>query len=345
MKAIAIVEKGKMGIIDIPKPTIGEYDCLVKVETCGFCSATDMKLIDNDHSRENITYPAVLGHEGAGIVVEIGDKVKNWKIGDSVINPLLPSPSKDAGYSLKYGGMAQYAIAKDLEAMITDGLQPPYSPDRVPTRKIPSTISMTDAALVLSVKEIYKSLQNFGFQEGMDVLVYGDGPVGFGLCLFLRQQKAGFVCCIGHHESRLAKIKDEAGADLVINSRHLSVSETLKDRKFNLVIDAVGKPSILVEGAKMLVPGGKACLYGVLSPEDSKIDLLDFPNHVTIHIQSFPYREHDCQDEIIEMITSGKLNLKSFYTHVMPAEDINKAVAMTRSREAYKVVMRMHEGP
>ncbi len=343
MKALAIVAKGEMGVIDIPKPVPGPYDCLVKVETCGFCSATDMKLIDNDHSRENVTYPAILGHEGAGNVVEVGAKVTHFQVGDAVINPTLPHPGDDAGYTLKYGGMVQYALARDLQAMVDDGITPPYNPDRSPTRKIPNSISMTDAALVLSVKEIFKSLRNFDFQAGMDVLVYGDGPVGFGLCLFLRRQQANRVVCVGHHQKRLQKIKDEAMADQVINSHQEKVEDAVGNQKFDLVIDAVGKTAIIRQGASLLKPGGKVGIYGVLSPEDSKIDLLDLPNHVTLHIQSFPYREHDCHDEIIEMVTSGQLNLQTFYTHVLPADDVAQAVSMTRSREAYKVVLKMFE--
>lgn len=343
MKAVAILEIGKVGLIEIPKPVMGEYECLVKVETCGFCSGTDMKFIDNEHSREKLTYPAILGHEGAGRIIGIGSKVRHFQIGDSVINPSLPWPAPDAGYIIRWGGMAEYALVKDLQAMIDDGLQPPTLPERTGTRKIPSSISMEDAALILSVKEIFKSLRNFGFKPGMDVLVYGDGMVGFGLCLFMRQQQAGRVCCIGHHPQRLEKIRTEALADQVIDTREMTLDTALQDQKFDMVIDAVGKPAILVEGAKRLRPGGKIALYGVLSPHDSKIDLLDLPNHVTLHLQSFPYREHDCHDEVVEMVTSGKLDLKAFYSHVLPASEISQAVAMTRNRTAYKVVLRMSE--
>ncbi len=341
MKAVAILGKGKTGMVEIPKPVMGEYDCLVKVETCGFCSGTDMKFIDDEHSREVLTYPAILGHEGAGRIIDVGSKVRHFQVGDSVINPNLPWPAPDAGYIIRWGGMAEYALVKDVQAMIDDGLEPPYLPDRSGTRKIPSSISMDDAALILSVKEIFKSLRNFGFKPGMDVLVYGDGMVGFGLCLFMRRQQAGRVCCIGHHPQRLEKIKNEAQADQVVNTHETTPDAALQGQKFDLVIDAVGKPAILLEGAKRLRPGGKIALYGVLSPHDSKIDLLDLPNHVTLHIQSFPYREHDCHDEIVEMVTSGELDLKTFYSHVMPAADIDRAVAMTRDRTAYKVVLRM----
>jgi len=343
MKAVAILAKGKTGLIDIPKPVMEAYDCLVKVETCGFCSGTDMKFIDDEHSREKLTYPAVLGHESAGRIIEAGSKVRYFKVGDSVINPTLPWPATDAGYIIRWGGMAEYALVRDLQAMIDDGLQPPQAPDRTPTRKIPGSISMEDAALILSVKEIFTSLRNFGFKPGMDVLVYGDGMVGFGLCLFMRRQQAGRICCVGHHPQRLEKIRNEAGANQIVNTHETTMDDALQDQKFDLVIDAVGKPAILVEGAKRLRPGGKVALYGVLSPRDSKIDLLDLPNHITLHIQSFPYREHDCHEEIVEMVTRGELDLKTFYSHVMPAEDIDRAVAMTRDRSAYKVVMRMPE--
>jgi threonine dehydrogenase-like Zn-dependent dehydrogenase len=239
--------------------------------------------------------------------------------------------------------MVEYSLVTDLQAMVDDGLTPPYSPDRTPTRKIPSSISMEDAALLLTVKEIFTAIRNFGFKPGMDVLVYGDGPVGFGLCLFLRRLQAGRVCCVGHHQERLEKILREASVDQIVNSHDETVEKALEGQKFDLVIDAVGKTAILTQGASLLRPGGKVALYGVPSPHDSIVNLLDFPTHCSIHIQYFPYREHDCQDEIVEMVTSGQLDLKTFYTHVLPADEISRAVTMMRDRTAYKIVMKMSE--
>lgn len=197
MKAVAIVEKGKTDIIEIPEPNPGDYDCLVNIMTCGFCNATDMKLIDDVHSREKVVYPAVLGHEGAGTIISTGSKVRNYKTGDSVISPGQPTPQSSAGYSLKYGAMAEYGVVTDFAAMIEDGLMINQDLDTVAARKIPSSICMEDAALILSVKEIYKALVNFGMTKDMSVLVYGDGPIGFGLCYFSELMGAKLTACVG----------------------------------------------------------------------------------------------------------------------------------------------------
>lgn len=129
----------------------------------------------------------------------------------------------------------------------------------------------------------------------------------------------------------------------MINSNKSNPDDILGNRTFDLVIDAVGKSDILKDGSRRLKPGGKIALYGVLSPKESVIDLLDFPNHVVIHLKSFPYREHACHDEIIEMILSKKINLKHFCSHVLPASEIEKIVTMTRERKAYKIVVNMNE--
>ena len=54
---------------------------------------------------------------------------------------------------------------------------------------------------------------------------------------------------------------------------------------------------------------------------------------------NFPQGEHDVHDEIVEMAISGELTLGDFYSHVVPADEIQKAVDMVKSREAFKIVV------
>ena len=88
MKSEAVVnygpEKGSVEIREVDKPSIGDEDVLVKVSNVGVCGS-DLHQWTADHSWK-VNYPVVLGHEFGGVVVEKGNRVTGWKVGDRVVS-------------------------------------------------------------------------------------------------------------------------------------------------------------------------------------------------------------------------------------------------------------------
>ena len=115
MKGLIVDEQGCVRLVnDIPFPEPGDYEALVKVECCMICNGTDMEIIQKK-LEETTRYPLVLGHEGVGVVVKTGKKVRNIKVGDRVLRVSLPDSEK---YYSGWGSFAEYAIVKDGKAMI-----------------------------------------------------------------------------------------------------------------------------------------------------------------------------------------------------------------------------------
>ena len=83
MKAIITDGRGGISVEETPMPEISEYDCLVKMKSCLFCSTTDRHIVENSFEF-GLSYPAVLGHESIGTVIKSGSKVRNFSIGDIV---------------------------------------------------------------------------------------------------------------------------------------------------------------------------------------------------------------------------------------------------------------------
>ena len=81
--------KGSVELREIELPKIGVNDVLLQVENVGVCGS-DLHQWTSDHSWE-VNYPVVLGHEFGGIIVEIGENVNGWKIGDRVVRMTLPA--------------------------------------------------------------------------------------------------------------------------------------------------------------------------------------------------------------------------------------------------------------
>lgn len=346
MKAVAAMGDGTVKLVEVPKPTYGPYECLVRVTACGLCSSTDLKIISNGSvAQKKVEYPTLLGHEGVGVIEKVGEKVRNLHVGDRIVCPvgLVNAP----GYHINWGGMNAYAITHDIRAMIEDGVAAKHPLLAHMTeldylgKPIPEGMSDPDAVMILTLKENYSALKNFGVKEGTRLLIFGDGAVALGLACFAKHLGAQTVINVGHHDERLAKIYKLAHVDRVINSHKQVVEEELAGQKFDIVIDAVGNTDIILQGAKFLVPGGRVSVYGVLKQGHSTLDLLALPNHVAVQILNWPYHEHREHEAVLKLIEQGVVDPKWFYSHVLPIEEVQKGVDMIRNREAYKVIFTM----
>jgi len=339
MKAVAATAPGRAEVVDVPMPEVGDYECLVKVRACGLCS-TDLKIIDDHVSNLTVDYPVILGHESVGEVVELGSQVRNIQVGYRMTNPrgrLGPgTPFKGM-----WAGMAEYAVVQDQRVMDELGVDRSEYAFLPAGRPIPDDLSSEDAGVLLALCEAYSGTGNLGVRDGMEVLIYGDGPIGLALVNFARMRGAAWVGCVGHHDERLERIRERSEVDLTVNSRTEDVADRLGERQFDLVIDAVGSSAIIKEGSRMLVPGGKVGAYGVLHKEDATISLLALKSNTVLHMLNWPYREGDVHEDLIGLIRSGAVNPKDYYSHVMPVEQAPEAVEMVRSREAFKVVLTM----
>jgi threonine dehydrogenase-like Zn-dependent dehydrogenase len=349
MRAVAVMEPNKVQMVtDVSMPVIGDYQALVRVRACGICSSTDLKIVHHKHPESDFfkfVYPTILGHEAVGEIVELGAKVKYLKVGDRVVSP-LPARMREnnSKYTNSYGQMTEYLTATDIKAMKEDGVGGDSMFMRGEeidflTKVFPKEISFVDAAMMLTFKENYSALRNFGVKEGMDILIFGDGSISMGLTLQLKACKVNSVVVVGHHDDRLQRIKKVSSPDMLINSHNESPEELLKDRRFDIVIDAAGSTEIIKQGAKFLKPCGKVCVYGVLAEGKSTIDLYKLPNNVSVHIMSYPYHEHRTHDTIVKMMLDGTLKASDFYDAVMPVEKCAEAIAKLERREVFKVIL------
>ncbi len=345
MKAIAVLKEGEVAVVDLPLPEYGDYECLVRTHACGFCSSTDMKIIHNHLADTTVQYPTILGHEGAGEIVAVGKKVKNFQVGDRVTCS-RGMYVKGTDYTFTWGEMSQYAVAHDVYAMVEAGIKleevtPGKTLTTYPVRKIPDGMSYVDAVMILTFEENYSALLNFGLKPGMDLLIWGDGTIAKGLSFFAKILGAGSVCCAGHHDEKLEDIQRYASVDRIINTKKQEMEEALAGQKFDMVIDAVGSMAVIKEGFRYLKNDGKLCVYGVLKKEAADINLFDMKNNTSLHLLTWPEDEHRVHDAVVGLIQQGKLVPSDFYSHVMPYTEIHQVVKMIQERKATKIILTM----
>jgi len=364
MKAVIAVRAANPAVIecvdDAPMPVLSDYTAMVKVKACGICSSTDTKLAHGEHPdaprppgaprHVHGSFPTILGHEASGEVVELGKKVRYYKIGDRVVDPLgglRPDPNEPPPkYSRSYGAMVEYALAMDYRAMKEDGVSHPRinsvaeEQDFI-TKVFPGDIDFVDAAMILTFKENYSALKNFGVKPGMDILLYGDGSISLGLGIFLKQMNVNSIVTVGHHDERLERIGKISRPGLLINSKKVNIKDALGGKRFDLVIDAAGSLDVAREASWFLKPGGagKVCIYGVLPRGKSTLDLYEIANNTSVQIQSYPYHEYRTHNEIVSFMKQGIINAKDFYDCVLPCEQAAEAFRKIERREAFKAII------
>lgn len=342
MKAVAALGPGVLDLVTLPVPQIGEYECLTQIAYSGICNGTDLKLLHNRVMNKTIDYPTVLGHEGVGVIVETGRRVRNWKVGDRVVSP-IGTVAPETGFRCHYGQMAEYGVTHDIQAMMEDGVplgnQPPIPDYR--GKLIPDGMRFADAVMLLTFKENYSALQNFGFRAGMDLLICGDGPVSMGIARIARALGARRLAVAGHHDSRLEHIGRCVEVDRLLNTAREPISQGLADFRADMVIDAVGSLALAREAAQLLRPGGVVGLYGVITDPKANINLFDFPNDTALHILNWPYGEHRAHEAVVELVRRGVLVPSQYYSHILPMTDVRRGFEMVASREAFKVILRM----
>ena len=80
MRAVSVRRPNEVEIVELRRPEPGPYQALVRTEAACLCNATDGKLVSG-HFPGIDSYPLILGHESAGIVESVGEKVRSFHLG------------------------------------------------------------------------------------------------------------------------------------------------------------------------------------------------------------------------------------------------------------------------
>lgn len=338
MRSVVVVKPNEVVVRELPRPAPGPYQALVKTDVCAVCNATDAKVVAG-HFPGLDDYPLVLGHEATGVVEAVGEKVTGFKVGDRLLSGML-FDFGDSGYFSGWGGMSDYTLANDHDAMVRDGLADAehgwYECHEVQS-VVPVGISADDAALLCTWREVYSGIEVFGIEPSDRVLVYGAGPVGLSFVKFgklLGWNWIGLVDPLGWKRN-LAK---SFGADEVFAPDDEQVRAF---GPFDAIIDAVGSPKIMNAAVSMIKMEGKICVYGVLADNAFTLDKSTGPYNFNLLIHQWPTRrrERAAMTPLCEWIKDGKLSADEYVTARYPVEQIYDALEAVRSGKILKCLI------
>lgn len=240
MKAFVVARYGKNEVraADVPKPSVGENDVLVRVGAAGV-NPLDI-MVRNGEFKQLLKYkaPFILGHDVAGVITQVGAGVRGFTVGDEVY-----ARPRD----LRIGTFAEY-IAIDHEDVAHK----------------PATLSVHEAAAVplvaLAAWQIL--VEEARVEPGQKVLVHA-GAGGLGSTVIQLAKHLGAHVATTANGAREELVR-ELGADIVIDYTSQDFSQILSG--YDLVVDSIGGENLL-KSLTVLKPGGLA--ISVTGPPDA----------------------------------------------------------------------------
>jgi threonine dehydrogenase-like Zn-dependent dehydrogenase len=286
----------------------------------------------------------MLGHESAGIVEAVGEKVRNFKVGNRAIGGLL-FEFDDPKYNTGWGGFCEYTLCNDHDAMVEDGVADEahgWFECYEIQRPVDADIAPEAAGLLCTWREVYGGFGDFQLSDGDDILVFGAGPVGLSFVKFGKLLGLGYIGSVDklpHKREKAAAM----GADETFGpDDDLEAVVQRRGKPFDAVIDAVGSPAITNAALPLIKLGGTIGIYGVIADETITIQKAKGPYNFDLVVHQWPtrHRERAAQGPLCDWIRTDKLNAEEFITHEFPVERINDALEAVKRGEVIKALLR-----
>ena len=275
MKSVRTAGVGAVEVVEVPRPTPGPTDALIRVRACGICG-TDVTFLHmggfpaRAHEGGELR-PVALGHEPAGEVVEVGAEVTDLKVGDRVVVNPQSGNSGVIGCGGAQGGMSEYLLIED--AVVGKSVA-----------KFPDTVPYAVASLNEPMAVALHCVNRSQAKPTDKVIVFGAGPIGLGATIWLKLRGVEHVVVADVIPERLEKAL-EVGADAVIDSAAEDVTARLTQLHgqgsnalgqprpdTDVYIDAAGAPAVINTTVASAKWHAKLVMVAVQKPSD-KVDL------------------------------------------------------------------------
>lgn len=327
MKTLVVNKDGSLEIREIPKPKYNTKQALVKTISCGICNGTDSKLIHrNFKGFGEDRYPIMLGHEGVGEVVEVGEEVTGYKIGDKVLLPFVDADSELYGdLDSGWGAYSEYAVVNDAAAYgMADAPECAFA-----QTVLPDYVDPVDAAMIVTLREVLSSIKRFGIKENNSVAIFGCGPVGLTFIKFMSILGVHPIIAFDVKPDKIQEALDK-GADYAFNSIESDVSEVIHQicpDGTEFVLDAVGMLPLINQSMEYICDGGKICCYGISPDCSMNLDWSKAPYNWQLQFQQFPSKVEEglATTQVLAWIKSGIIDLKDYisdyyeFDHILDA--------------------------
>ncbi|MGE5485901.1 MAG: zinc-dependent alcohol dehydrogenase [Ignavibacteriales bacterium] len=316
MKAIQLVEPNKLVEREVPKPSAGPGEAVIRVKTVGICG-TDVGIY---RGTSPAPYPIILGHEFCGTVVEAGPNVDNVSVGDYVIS------EASWGCGTCYfcqRGTPSYCEKPRMYGRTCDGALAEYvkSPAGV-IHRISSKIDPVEAQGATAIATALRGLKRSGLKAGQSVAVLGAGHAGAVLLQLVKMAGGSPIFVTEAIQERL-DLAMSLGADYGVNVLETGWMDRIRKGTGgygpDVVIEATGRPDAVKQAVELVKKGGTVLVFGITSgpvPEFVARDL--YNKDISIVGNKGGYFEYG---NAVSLMESGRVRVRDLVTRVFPLHE------------------------
>lgn len=251
---------GNLELVERAPPEPGPDEVLIDVAAAGVCGS-DIGIYHSEDAYQFMSFERVLGHEYAGEIAAVGDRVEEFSVGDRVVE--RPVRSCGTCYQCRTGDRHRCQAAR-YPGVHEDGAFAPLIV--APTESLvamPESLALRDAAIAEPTGVAARAVtHNSEVTAGDAVLVQGPGAIGL-LTALIADRQGGEVVLSGVDADAGYRLPSAAEFGLeTVNAARESVAERAPDRGFDVVFDATGHPSGLATAAETITKGGQTVVIG-----------------------------------------------------------------------------------
>lgn len=311
-----------LAMVNLPDPTPGPGEVVVKVGRCGICGS-DL------HMTEDAAYGKgpgdVLGHEFAGEVVALGAGATGVAEGDLVsVIPLAScghcesclrgEPAWCSAFGLQGGGYAEYAVTRPNQCV-----------------KLPKSASLADGAIVEPLAVALHGVTQSGMRPGDRVLVLGAGPIGLAVAFWARRQGAACVVVqdvVRHQEARALAM----GAHAFVAEPEDPVGAAARalGGKADIVFECVGIPGLIAQAVDQVRNRGTVLLLGLCTRPDTFNSFAMLSKEVRLVTSAFFTRGE--YEAALDALDRGAAEPRALVTDTLRLEDVPAGFEALRKR-------------
>jgi L-iditol 2-dehydrogenase len=326
MKAMMLTGIRQMEIKDIPEPMIvNPNNVKIKMSVLGICGSDIHYYTQGRIGSQKVNYPFTVGHEGAGVVVEVGTEVKRVKPGDRIaIEPAMPCGECDQCLSgrqhtcrrLRFLGCPGQAEGCLMEYII----MPEESCFPLGEKLTPDHGSISEP-LAIGVYAVKKS----GGVKGLNIGILGFGPIGMSVMLAAKAQGVSKVYVTDKIDERLSLSLKE-GAVFTGNPMKENIVKKIMEAEplgLDAIFECCGQQEAFDQAVDVMKPGGRLMVVGI--PEFERWSMsVETTRRREISLQ-FIRRQVDCVEQTLEMMESGSISIDNMVSHRYPFDQTKEA--------------------
>lgn len=314
MKAAQLVEPGQVIVTDLPAPRPARDEILIRTEIAAICGSDLHAVFTGDI--EPLTYPCppgYPGHESVGTVIE--SRHPEFAIGDVVLS--VPAAIDSRGFA-------------EIQKLNARNALP-----------CPSEVDRAEILMAQQMGTVLFALKRFwSGAPGRTAAIFGSGPAGLHFLQLLKQRGFENVIAVDRSRARL-QLASQLGADLTISADEAAPVEAIMDfthgHGADLVVESAGRDLTRIQAMEAVARGGRVGLYGL--PEHGGHAAFPYQTifrrlasiEVSVGAQSEPGLTSF--KTAIELISSGKVRVRSLISHVIALQDIAHALDLARTQK------------